>query len=107
MSDEAIKIEERGQRTTIKWGIGTVVYRSLVIILAASGPMLIAAFWLFSDRHNDERYVQRIEYAKDRANDERFRDQATQNINRRLDDVTTAVKEIGADVKAILREKTK
>lgn len=58
---------------------------------------------LWADRHNDERYVTKADYARDRESDERLRTQINTGITWRMDQTDKKLEEISADIKALLR----
>ena len=62
---------------------------------------------LWSDRHNDARYITREEYAKDRVSDEALRVTRDGNIQSRLSDQKAALDSIATDIKQLLRESRK
>ena len=62
---------------------------------------------LWSDQHNNARYITREEYAKDRASDESLRITRDGNIQARLSDQKAAIDSIAQDVKQLLRESRK
>ncbi len=60
---------------------------ALIFFLGAGG---VTGFWLYNDRHNDDRYVQQSEYAKDSAQDEK--DQKA--LEQKVDDVARDVRQV-------------
>lgn len=83
------------------WQIG---FRSFI-----SGGMafLILFFTLWSDNHNDGRYLKKEDYLHDRDTDKLLRDQKDSELNRQLADHSKWLESIGNDVKQLLRENRK
>jgi hypothetical protein len=86
----AVTVRYGGLRTGVQIGI-------LTLLIFFGGYVL-----LFSDRHNDGRYVSREEYSKDRENDKELRTLDKSALAARLDAQDRTLEEIKRDVKAIL-----
>lgn len=57
---------------------------------------------LWADRHNDERYISKEEYHKDRENDQRMAAQIQATLAWRMDQTDKKLDEISHDIKALL-----
>ena len=89
MSNDEIQIETKGGAILIRmkwmWAIGAV---------AALQGMLLTGLYLALDRHNDERYVPRLEYltdqkyfASERANDQRANEKALVELKSSISEI--------------------
>jgi hypothetical protein len=74
-----------------KFRIG--VKEAMVLVIAIGG-VGITGFWLYSDRHNDERYVAQNVYDKDQR-----------SISEKLDKMDKNQEEMQKDIKEILKKK--
>ncbi len=71
----------------------------LALLVFLSGYVI-----LWSDRHNDGRYVTITDYRKDRENDERVRQEVSSGLKWRMDQTDKKLEEISADIKTLLRQ---
>jgi hypothetical protein len=78
--------------------------RGIQISILAAIVFFGSVLLLYSDRHNDARYLMIDSYAKDRQDDLRFHAQEVQDFQRQLAEHTDTLKEIKTDVKSILNE---
>lgn len=88
----AVTIGLQKQKRNIQVGI--------LAVLAFFGSYAI----LFSDSHNDRRYVLIEAYAKDRSADNLLHAQEVASFQRQFTDHTDTLKEIKTDVKSILHD---
>jgi len=94
------KLDDITDRTKLIW---TSFYRVALGFCALVSAVGISGFWLFSDRHNDERYVRIIQYDADRRNAAQIHSVEDAELARRLTNIETTLKEIGGDVKQLGR----
>lgn len=78
--------------------VRTVLQVSTVALLL----FLAGYFTLWADSHNDQRYVTKEEYRKDRENDQRMAAQVQALIAWRMDQTDKKLDEISHDIKALL-----
>lgn len=85
----------------------TMRYGHLAFQVSALGVALFAAGYvvLYMDHHNDERYLQKEAYQKDRGAEKDLRDEVNRGITRRLDDQDKRLERIDANVVELLRRK--
>lgn len=60
-----VEVREKKQELRIRYGLGSVLFRTLVLLCSAGGFLIFLGLWSYSDDHNDKRYVKREEYAGD------------------------------------------
>jgi len=80
-------------------GLRTGVQISILVLLSFFGGYVV----LYSDRHNDGRYVSKEEYTKDRETDKEVRDLMQGNLTSRLEAQEKKLDEISHDVKSLLQ----
>lgn len=78
--------------------------RLALLSITSVGVIINGAFWLFSDKHNDERYVVKTDYARDRLTDAQIRKVLDDGLQRQFDEQREVLKTIQGDVKQLLRE---
>lgn len=76
-----------------------VVQVSILAIVVWIGSYLM----LYADRHNDERYLSKAEYEKDRKTDAALREQTQALATWRMDTTDKKLDEISRDIKTLLR----
>lgn len=91
-SEPEIEVKTKLGKTNIVWRF------SIGVVLAVIAGYLL----LYSDRHNDGRYVSIESYNKDRERDKELRDEISRSITRQLDEQRKTVDEIRGDVKRLL-----
>lgn len=84
----------------VKTGTITITYRVIMFLM-------LGGLMLFSDRHNDARYVQLTDYKRDRDTDKELRDTVQKAADERNQEVKRQLEEIASDVKTLLRESRK
>jgi len=56
-----------------------------LLALSLLGTSGVTAFWLYSDRHNDERYVSRVVYERDQKNFDKKLDEIKDDQKKLID----------------------
>lgn len=90
--------EPMAHKTTVP----TVVYRGALMLLGGVATAAVSYGILYSDAHNDLRYVRISTYDKDRERDKELRVIVDQQMNARLDGQDKKLDEISKDVKTLL-----
>lgn len=97
--NDLVSIDERQQKATIKYGMGTLLYRLLIGVAIMGAPLLIAGAVSYSDGHNDSRYVQLHRYESDRQMDEL----KERELDKKLSAIEALIREQSTDIKALIR----
>lgn len=101
--DEVVNIAEEPQKVTIKYGIGTLLFRTLLAISFLGVPVLIAGAVSYADKHNDERYISHDRYEAD----QRLDALKEQELKSKLAAIEALIREQSTDIKALIREPRK
>ncbi len=95
MTDEPqITVQTKGGKTRM-----AIQVSILTVVVFLAGYVI-----LWSDRHNDERYVTQADYQKDRRNDEEIRKEVSGGLKWRMDQTDKKLEEISNDIKTLLRQ---
>ncbi len=100
MSNDEIQIETKGGTVLVR-----VKWAWAVLAVAALQGMLLTGLYLALDRHNDERYIQRSEYAADQrymAN-ERSVERAANQLS--FSELKSTVNEVNRNIIALMQRK--
>lgn len=84
--------------------VPTVVYQLAVLLLGLVLTGVTSYGLLYSNAHNDERYVKLEAYRYDRERDKELKEVVERQINHRFDQQEKKLNEIAADLKMLLRK---
>ncbi len=89
-----------GKKTVVP----TIVYQLAILLLGLVLTGVTSYGLLYSNAHNDQRYVRIETYRSDRERDKELKEVVERQINHRFDQQERKLNEIASDVKMLLRK---
>lgn len=86
-------------KVTVQYGKTRLAVQCSILVIVL---WIVSYLTLYADRHNDERYLGKAEYEKDRKSDEAMRVQVQMGLSWRMDATDKKLDDISRDIKSLL-----